>query len=99
MHDIDKTEEYWQDIFDTIDMDFLPVEYLSSLQVEFESGEKWEIDLRQTKDPEKTKDADVLSDFFDTYRDTIVSVDFRIHLDAVKKDVSKRTKQFLKFNK
>ena len=55
MHDktVDKDEKYWQDIFNTVNFDYLPVEYLNSLLVKFKDGRNWEIDLRSKEQEHK----------------------------------------------
>ncbi len=100
MHDktVDKDEKYWQDIFNTVNFDYLPVEYLNSLLVKFKDGRNWEIDLRAKEQERKSNDK-ILQDFFQQYNKEIVHIDFRVDLKKVKNDVSKRTKRFLKFNK
>ncbi len=100
MHDktVDKDEKYWQDIFNTVNFDYLPVEYLNSLLVKFKDGRNWEIDLRSKEQERKSNDK-ILQDFFQQYNKEIVHIDFRVDLKKVKNDVSKRTKRFLKFNK
>ena len=93
-----RKESYWQEIFDTVDMKFLPVNYMKSIEVEFISGELWEIDLMQQETEEVPVDQ-VLDDFFEEYQDTIETVDFRLDLQQLKKDIGKRTHKFLKLNK
>ncbi len=95
---VDKDEKYWQDIFNTVNFDYLPVEYLNSLLVKFKDGRNWEIDLRSKEQERKSNDK-ILQDFFQQYNKEIVHIDFRVDLKKVKNDVSKRTKRFLKFNK
>ena len=92
-----KNESYWQDIFDTVDMKFLPVDYMKSIEVEFVDGELWEIDLDQQSD--QTPVDEVLDDFFTEYEDTIKEVNFKMDFEKIKYDISKRTTKFLKHNK
>jgi hypothetical protein len=92
-----KNESYWQDIFDTVDMKFLPVDYMQSIEVEFVDGEIWEIDLDQHSD--ETPVDEVLDDFFTEYEDTIKEVNFKMDFAKIKYDISKRTTKFLKHNK
>ena len=94
---MEKNESYWQDIFDTVDMKFLPVDYMNSIEVEFVDGEIWEIDLDQQSD--ETPVDEVLDDFFSEYEDTIKEVNFKMNFEKIKYDISKRTTKFLKHNK
>lgn len=90
-------QDHWEDIFETIDMEFLPLEYINMVVVDFDNGDTWEIDIKHQ--PDTADIDDVLQDFFEEYQDTIVNVDFRLDIDRIKKDISKRTRRFLKLNK
>ncbi len=91
-------QDNWEDIFETIDMDYLPLEYISLVVVDFDNGDVWEIDIKKSSN-EADSIEDVLEQFFEEYQDTIVNVDFRLDIDKIKKDITKRTKRFLKLNK
>jgi hypothetical protein len=90
-----KNEKYWQEIFDSVDLDFLPASYLKSITVEFEDNTIWEIDLNG-KDKKNLPVDEILEDFFRTYEDTITSVDFNVDFVKVKRDITKKTQKFLK---
>lgn len=88
----------WEEILDSVDMDFLPIEYVSTVIVKFEDGKVWEIELdKQKKDSEELEET--LEQFFEEYEDSIINVDFRLNIEKLKKDISRRTKRFLKLNK
>lgn len=93
-----KNETYWQEIFDTVDMKYLPVSYMKSIEVEFTDGEIWEIDLDE-KENENVPVDEVLDDFFEEYESTIKEVNFKMNFEKIKYDISKRTTKFLKLNK
>ena len=91
------TKDYWENIFQEINMDYIPLEYINTLVVTFKDKTIWEIDMQNRDlgdDPESA-----LDEFFNEYEETIASVDFRLDLERLKKDVSKRTHKFLKLNK
>lgn len=92
------SDEYWEEIFDSIDMDFLPLEYINLIIVTFNDGKIWEIDVNQSSKETKNVD-DVLDEFFQEYEHKIESVDFRLNTSKLKRDVSKRTKKFMKLNR
>ena len=78
-------------------MDYIPLEYINTLVVTFKDKTIWEIDMQNRDlgdDPESA-----LDEFFNEYEETIASVDFRLDIERLKKDVSKRTHKFLKLNK
>ena len=93
-----KNEKYWQEIFDTVDMKYLPVSYMKSIEVEFVDGELWEIDLDHEENEDVPVD-EVLDDFFEEYEDTIKEINFKMNFEKIKYDISKRTTKFLKHNK
>jgi len=72
----------------------VPVEYLHSIIVEFEDGVSWNIDLTEEAKEEDLEGA--ITDLVDEYRQEIVNIDFRLDIERVKKDISKRTNLFLK---
>lgn len=91
-------DEYWEEILNDIDMDFIPIEYINTVVVGFSDGKEWEIDI--TKSKQQTTDVEtVLEDFFEEYEDTIETVDFRLDTARLKEDIGKRTHRFLKVNK
>ena len=93
-----KNDDYWDEILQSIDMDYIPLEYMSSVVVTFRDGKEWEIEVKKPRyndlDVEK-----VLDDFFLEYEDKIDTVDFRLDLKSLQNDVAKRTHRFLKLNK
>lgn len=79
-------------------MDYIPMEYMSTVVVKFLDGKEWEIDINKSKQNELDVET-ILDDFFEEYQDTIDTVDFRLDLQQLKKDIGKRTHKFLKLNK
>ena len=92
-------DEYWEEILQTINVEFLPVEYIQLIVVTFDDGEIWEIDVADSQGQSKEEIDDTLREFFDEYEDKIVNMDFRLNIQKLKRDVGKRTKRFLKLNK
>lgn len=93
-------EEHWQEIFDSIDMEFLPVEYINSIIVRFENGTVWDIDVKKSRDIQSVDVIeDALNELFDEYEDEIDSIDFRMDMQTLRSTLSKRVKRFLKLNK
>jgi hypothetical protein len=91
--------ESWPEIFDHINIEVVPIEYLHSVVVRFHSGKVWEIDVKTSL---KKKDVDIetaLEELFEEYEDDIDSIDFRLDTVKVKKDINKRTEIFMKKRK
>ena len=89
--------DYWEEILDEVKYDYLPIEYVSTVIVTFLDQKVWEIDVHNNKNVEDP--SDTIASFLDEYNDKIDTVDFRLDTKRLQKDVSKRTKRFLKLNK
>ena len=93
-----KDDDYWDAILQSIDMDYIPLEYMSSVVVTFRDGKEWEIEVKKPRDNDLDVET-VLDDFFKEYEDSIDTVDFKLDLKSLQTDVAKRTHRFLKLNK
>lgn len=93
-------EEHWQEIFDSIDMEYLPLEYTQRIIITFHDGAVWDIDINDSR---KKQSVDYIEDqldqLFEEYDPQIKTIDFRLDLERVKNDLSKRVYKFLKLNK
>ena len=89
--------EYWPEVFEDVEVEVVPVDYLHSVRISFQDGITWDIDL--TKD-EGLYDLEAsIADLFETYEDSITHIDFRLDTEKVKRDISKRTHLFMKKKK
>ena len=94
MHDKDQE---WEDILEEIELTYLPIEYLKNIRVTFDNGTIWDIDIASNKRDQDFEDIEnSLDKLFEEYDDSIETVDFRLDLDRVKKDLSKKVNRFLK---
>ena len=91
-------DDHWDKILSEIDMDYIPLEYINTVIVKFVDGKEWEIDIAKSQN-NVTDVETILDDFFKEYENRIDTVDFRLNLESLKRDVDKRTKRFLKVNK
>lgn len=95
MHKSDDDE--WEEILDEIELTYLPIEYLKNIIVTFDDGTTWDIDIAASQKNQSSEAIETsLDELFETYDDTIETVDFRLDLEKVKKDLSKRVRRFLK---
>lgn len=89
---------HWPEVFEDIDINVVPLEYLHSIRVSFADGKVWDIEIDKQKsavdDLEKA-----LDELFEQYRDVIENVDFRLDTERVKRDITNRTKKFLKIRR
>ena len=90
-------DQEWEDILDEIELTYLPIEYLKNIIVTFDDGTTWDIDVSASKKEQTAEDIeDSLDELFSEYDDSIETVDFRLDLEKVKRDLSKRVNKFLK---
>lgn len=95
-----KGDDYWDPIFDSIDMQYLPLEYLDKIILTFEDGVKWDIDLKDSRQNQPIEQIeDSLDELFEEYDPYIEAIDFRLDMERVKKDLTSRVFRFLKLNK
>lgn len=91
----DNTE--WENILEEIELSYLPIEYLKNILVTFNDGTIWDIDVNSSHQNQSFEDIETsLDQLFEQYDDSIESVDFRLDLEKVKRDLSKRVNRFLK---
>jgi len=91
-------DDHWDKILSEIDIDYVPLEYIRTVIVTFLDGKQWEIDVVKN-DNSETDVETILDNFFQEYEHSIDTVDFRLDTHALKKDIGKRTRRFLKVNK
>ena len=91
--------DHWPEVFDEIEIDVIPIEYLDAVRVHFEDGKIWDIDVKTSR---KKQDVDIetaIEDLFDEYADVITNIDFRLDTEKVKNDIQNRTRFFMKKRK
>jgi len=89
---------HWPEVFEDVDIDVVPLEYLHSVRVEFIDGKIWDIAIDTSKNKIEILEKS-LEELFDEYKDAIKNVDFRLNTNKVKEDITKRTRKFLKLRK
>ena len=92
---------HWPEVFDAIEIKSVPIEYINSINVFFNNGKLYTIDVSREKT--KYKDSESLETsletFFQEYDNVIKSIDFSIDTPKVKHYVQKRTRTILKKGK
>jgi hypothetical protein len=90
----------WPEIFGEVTLKVVPVCYLHTVKVTFKNNQIWEIAINNRI---KSGDWDYielqLKEMVQQYNSEIDSVDFRLDIEKIKKDVLKTTKKFLKDKK
>lgn len=89
---------HWPEVFEDMEIDVVPLEYLDSVRVQFIDGKVWDIDINTQKN--KVEDLEKsLDELFEQYQNHIKTVDFRLNTEKVKRDITTRTKKFLKLRR
>jgi hypothetical protein len=92
--------EHWPEIFKDVELKVIPVRYLDSVQVQFNDGKVWDIDLTEKDLKENSEDVESsLTKLFDEYEDDIKHINFKLNSEKIKTDVQRRTTLFLKKKK
>ena len=86
----------WPEVFEHINVEMIPVEYVHIIDVDFDDGTTWEINCQAKSSISNDSIAESIEELFDEYGDSIVRVDFRIDSQKVKRDIQKTTRAFLK---
>lgn len=89
--------EHWPEVFEDIEIDVVPLEYLNSVRISFIDGKVWDIAIKDKENIENLEKS--LDELFDEYQDAIQNVDFRLDTNKVKQDITKRTRKFLKLRR
>lgn len=90
----------WEEIFDSIEVEYLPIEYVKSIAIRFNDKTIWDIDINDSKQSKSIEEIElILEQLFEEYQQSISSVDYTLDFSRIKKDLSKRVYRFLKLNK
>lgn len=92
--------EHWPEVFKDVKLEVIPVKYLDSVQVQFNDGKIWDIDLTE-KDLKENADEveESLTKLFEEYETDIKHINFKLNSEKIKLDVQRRTSIFLKKKK
>lgn len=89
--------KHWPEVFKHIDVQTIPIEYVTSVHIYFFNGKEWVVELDTTQANDKlNKVSEELESLLEEYGDEIENVDFRLDTTRVKRDIQKKTRQFIK---
>lgn len=88
---------HWPEVFGEVKLNVLPLNYLSSVRVNFKDGNTWEINVT-AKAKQDGWDAfeQSMTELFKTYESKIVDIDFKLDTKKIKTDIERKTQNFLK---
>lgn len=92
--------EHWPEVFGEIQLNVVPLKYLSSIQIKFKDSKVWSITVgsKDKKDDWDRVEKNI-HEVFQTYQDQIDNVDFKLDTEKIKKDIIRSTNKFLKNKK
>jgi hypothetical protein len=88
--------EHWPEVLKDIDVHTIPIEYLHSINVEFDDGRVWHVDVDPKTEMEIRAVEDSVEELLTEYEDYITKIDFSVNINKVKHDMQKRTNKFMK---
>lgn len=88
----------WDNLLDEVEITAIPYDYLQSLKIYFAGGKIWDVTIDKTKIDGKSIE-ETIEEFLDEYDEEIISIDFKLDTEKVKRDISRRTQIFLKKGK
>jgi hypothetical protein len=92
--------ESWPEIFETVDLNVVPIRYLCSVHVTFKDKRKWDIDIKPSARNDNWQSIERnIHEIVCNYKQHIESIDFKLDTEKIKKDISKVTNKFLKNRK
>lgn len=91
----------WPEVFKDIEINSVPIEYLRSVLIYFKDGNVWDVDIAKNKEKTLTVEEieESIEQLLEEYDDHIRNVDFQLDIEKVKRDITRRTKYFLKKRK
>ncbi len=86
----------WPEVFEEIYMSSMPIKYIHGVELTFNDGRVWEIDL-----PEQLNLADEdaiiekLSEGIRDFQEEIITINFQVDIDRLKQDIINLTQNIL----
>ena len=86
----------WPEVFEDLYIKSMPIEYIHSVEITFNDGRVWEVNIAEQLDHSKVNEVTSrLMEAFREYHPEIASVNFQVDVQRLKKDVINSTKNIL----
>ena len=91
----------WPEVLGNIDIKVVPTEYIKAVEVTFTDGRVWIVENDPNRSIQSNAEAfeQSMEELMEEYEDVLQSVNFVVDMERVKKDITKRTKIFMKKKK
>ncbi len=84
----------WPEVFSDIYINTMPVEYVENIQLEFNNGGVWEIDIQsQLSEYEVDEISNKIMFAFHEYHEEISKISFKLDINKLKKDIETSTRK------
>jgi hypothetical protein len=81
-------------------MNVVPLNYVHTIEITFKNSKIWEIDLKKnSKNRSSDSFEEEIKSIIQQYENEFDKIDFRLDTVKIKKDISSKTKKFLKNKK
>lgn len=94
--------EKWPEVLDHIDVKVVPIEYIRAVEVSFNDGKLWVLDIDNDKIVGEEGAYELessLEELLEEYEEEVQGINFVVDIEKVKRDVTKRTHIFMKKRK
>lgn len=92
--------DHWPEVFSEIELNVLPLKYVTSVLITFKDGKKWEVKISAVARRDGWRAFEQqLGELVKNYEENIDNVDFKLDTKRVKEDIEKGTAKFLKKKK
>lgn len=89
--------DYWEDVFNEVTLNVLPIDYVEKILIIFKDGKSWEIDISKKQSHKALITfKEGLFEILKSYEEFIDYVDVKIDTERVKKVVEKSIKKMLR---
>ena len=61
---ISENSEYWENVFNEVTLNKLPIDYVEKILITFKDGKSWEIEVSQKKSKSLLNNFEVIVEFF-----------------------------------
>ena len=92
--------DMWPEVLNDIELNVLPIKYISTVLITFKDGKSWEIKITAKAKREGWPIfEESIDELYKTYEDSIETVNFKLDTERVRKDIERSTQKFLKKKK
>jgi hypothetical protein len=86
----------WPEVFEEIYMSSMPIKYIHGVELTFNDGRVWEIDLPEQLDlADEDAIIEKLSEGIRDFQEEISTINFQVDIDRLKQDIIKLTQNIL----